>query len=349
MYSDPIYVTIEIVGFVPILRGEDPFLKSEDKILSDADRTAENTYAENTADTSALPTVPVIPASAVSVKKNKLFYTPVIISAAIVAFTLLFVCFWGIFMNRDIKTTWTLHFHLDQTECAASYTFGADNSVLFHNGGSIRKGEYRIVQDENGKDIISMTFRNFSDFGTPSVTFRLAYRIGGSALTGRSIECTDLDGMIFPPDQLSEENKDAAKQKKNAASFMEENGMRYYIFSMSENKGYQTQMKPFENASADKQLLGIWLEKNEDANYDNTFAFYEDGTITITYRDRIYRGCYTAKDGECTFNIAQVDGSFSDIPIRYRFDDEKLVIAINDVPAVYVRTDNVNAFDNGIR
>ena len=43
------------------------------------------------------------------------------------------------------------------------------------------------------------------------------------------------------------------------------------------------------------------------------------------------------------------DGSFSDIPIQYRFDDEKLVITINDVPAVYVRTDNVNAFDNGIR
>ncbi len=274
---------------------------------------------------------------------------PVIIAAVILIVSILFFGCWELFFNHSVKGTWTLHFILNDNNCSVSYSFEDDKVCYFHNGGSIRKGTYQLSQDEDGHQLLTMTYQNFRDFGTPAVTHQLRYTIEGTAFGNRKMKCTDITGMIFDPDNIGSENEEAVAQKKAAADFIEENGTRYYVFTMHEDKNYATSTKPIEGGYIDKELLGIWLEKNEDSTYDNTFAFYEDGTIQITYRDRIYKGCYTAYNGECIFNLAQVDGSFANILINYEFKEGKLIITINDVPAEYTRTDDICAFETGIR
>lgn len=291
-----------------------------------------------------------VPAADPSTGRFKI-YTPVLIAAVILVLSAgLFAC-WGIFGNKSVKGTWTLHFLVGEQDCSVSCSFEDDAVCYFHNGGSIRKGSYHLEPDANGDGdfLLTMTFRNFNDFGTPAVTHQLRCRVEGTSLGNRKIQCTDLSGMIFDPDDLSAENAEAVSQKKASADYVEADGHRYYVFTMHEDKQYTTPVKKMEGAQQDEKLLGIWLEKNEDANYDNTFAFYEDNTIQITYRDRLYKGCYTAGDGECIFNVAQVDGSFANILLQYAFEGDKLTITINDVPAEYTKTDNVYAFDNGIK
>ena len=306
-----------------------------------------NPSSADTLHTAAVPAVTVADTSNGRFK----VYTPIVIAAIILVLSVgLFAC-WGIFGNKSIKGTWTLHFLLGEQNCSVSYTFEDENTCYFHNGGSIRKGSYQLEPDTNGDNdfLLTMTFRNFNDFGTPAVTHRLRCRVEGTAFGNRRIRCTDLSGMIFDPDDLNNENAEAVAQKKASADYVEADGTRCYVFTMYEDKQYTTPVNPIEGAKQDKKLLGIWLEQTEDPTYDNTFAFYEDNTIRITYRDRIYKGCYTAHDGECIFNVAQVDGGFANILMTYKLEDDELTININDVPAVYVPTDNIYAFDNGIK
>lgn len=271
-------------------------------------------------------------------------YPTVIVTAVIVCVTVLLTAGWGLFFNRSVKGTWTLRFMVGEQECAVSYSFEDNNVCYFHNGGSIRKGTYKVQENsgEKGAVLLSMTFENFNDFGAPTVMRDMRCSIEGNAFTGRKMKCTDLGGMIFDPDNLEKENAEAVAQKKSAADSVEINGYRYYIFTMQEEPHYTTPMKPFDDARTDDDLLGIWLEKNDDPAYENTFAFYADHTLQITYRDRIYKGCYTAGNGECVFSIAQVDGNFSNISLQYARQEDKLMLTIDGVPSEYTQVDRMD-------
>lgn|GEM_PF-5125022 len=278
-------------------------------------------------------------------------YIPVLIAAGILLVTIILLLVFAVFFNKTLKSTWTLHFTLGDTTCTVAYSFQDNDTVYYYNGGYVRKGKYQLSTDSTGQNILTMDFRNFNRFDSSLTTCRLGYRFEGNSLSGRKIVCTDYDGMIFVPEDLSAENKDANAIHPNA-DYIDDNNTRYYLFTLHEDNNYQFPSKPFEEPKTDQKLLGIWLEVPEDPEddviYDNTFAFFEDGTIRITYRDKIYHGCYTAGNGVCVFNVVMADDVASNFSMDYSFEEKGLIIRINDVPAHYVKTDDFYAFDTGI-
>ncbi len=304
--------------------------------------------AENIPET-AVGTVPAKPPTRRKKSCSFRIQPPLIVAAAVLAVSVLFFACWGLFANKSIKGTWTLHFLVGEQDCSVSYSFEEDGTCYFHNGGYLRKGTYQLTNDDKG-NLLTMTFLHFSDFNTPAVTHQFRYTVEGTAFSTRKIICTDISGMIFAPDTLGQEDDESVAQKKASADYVETDGYRYYMYTLHEDKNYTIPLKPIEGATQDKDLLGVWMKTYEDASYDHTYAFYDDNTLQITYRDSIYKGCYTAKDGECIFNIAQVDGTFANYPMTYTFDtDGALTITVDEVPIEYTKTDRPDAFDTGIK
>ena len=270
---------------------------------------------------------------------------PAIIAAVILLATVLCFACWGIFFNRSLHGKWTLDFTVSDKDYSVTLEFNNDGTCYFHNGGMIYKGNYTTSEDQNGRSKLRV---NCTSFGQPFISSDFYYEFSGNAITGRKLVLTDLSGLIFSPDDLSEESTQASDSKKSAADYLEENGKRYYIYALDSNDSYETKLSPLDGA-IDEKLTGIWLESSADSNYDNTFAFNADGTYQITYRDLIYKGCYAAKDGSCVFNLVSLDGTVANNALDYTFDEDKLVITVNDVPATLVPTDNIYAFDTGIK
>lgn len=276
-----------------------------------------------------------------AVKHGFRIQKPVVIAAVILLASVIFFGCWALFFNSSIHGSWVLGFRAAEKDCAVTFTFEKDGTCYFHNGGVVYKGCYTTNENSNGRNKLNM---KYTSFGQPMIDADFYYEVGGNAFSGRTLTLTDLSGLVYKPGTAGDETDDNAASKE----FTDIDGVRYYIYTLGSGSD-GTKNVPIENASTDDKLTGIWLEINADSAYDNTFAFYEDGTYQITYRDLVYKGCYSAKDGECTFNITSADGSALNNSLKYSFRDEKLVITINDVPATLVPVESEYAFETGIK
>ena len=306
--------------------------------LPDAGKTASiSTDEQNSSKNTS-----VQPADTIAAKERIHIQTPVIIASVILLAAILFFACWSIFFNKSLKGSWTLNFTASDKDCAVTMSFENDGTCYLQSGGTIYKGSYTTNSADNGRSKLSASY---TSFGQPFINSNFYYDLSGNSITGRRLHLTDLSGMVFRPDDLSD---DGSTSKKDAADYIEENGKRYYIYTLNYSDSYETKYTPLDGAT-DEKLIGIWFERSSDSNYDNTFAFNADGTYQITYRDIIYKGCYAAKDGTCVFNLVQADGSAINNSLDYSFDGDELVITINDVTARLVRTKNIYAFGNGIK
>ena len=305
--------------------------KAEEAMENNDNTAANGTAAEST--------------NAVSSKKRLRIQTPVIIAAAILLVTLLFFGCWGIFFNKSLKGSWTLNFTVSERDCSLTFGFENDGTCEMYYGGTIYNGTYTESDAENGHHKLNMKFKSY---GTTFIDTDFYYDLTGNSISGRKLVLTDLGGFIFAPDKIDETSAEESDAKKKATDFVEENGMRYYVYTLDSIESPEAKCVPLDGAIDDK-LVGIWLDDREDSRYDSTFSFNADGTYQITYRDLIYKGCYAAKDGTCVFNLVQADGTAQNNTLDYSFEDDKLVITINEVPVTLERTDNIYAFDTGIK
>ncbi len=270
---------------------------------------------------------------------------PVIIAAAILLVTILCFGCWGIFFNKSLKGSWALNFTVSDRECSVAFDFENDGSCAMYYGGTVYNGTYTESDSDNGRQKLNV---KLTSYGQKFINTDFYYDLIGNSISGRQLVLTDLDGFIFPPDKTDEASTEESDAKKKAADFIEEDGMRYYVYTLDSVSDPEAKLVPLDGA-IDEKLVGIWLDKRQDSRYDSTFSFNADGTYQITYRDIVYKGCYAAKDGSCVFNIVQVDGTAQNNTLDYSFEDDKLVVTVNDVPVTLERTDNIYAFDTGIK
>ena len=271
-------------------------------------------------------------------------YTPVIIAAAVLIVTVLIFSGWKLFFEKNIKGIWTLDLSSGDDECSVSLELADDGVCYFHEGAIIYKGSYKFSQAADGQELLKT---EFTKYGQPAISASFYYAVEGSNVTGKSLVLTDLTGLIFNPYNVSENTGNDPETL--GYDYIEKDGIRYFRLSIRSDNGYQTRCDKPENAKTDEKLTGIWLNKNDDTRYDNTYAFYDDNTLQITYRDIIYKGSYSASDGKCSFTFVSYTGKKQENEFDYKFEGDKLTITIQDVPAVYTRTDSVTAFDNGIK
>ena len=271
-------------------------------------------------------------------------YTPVIIAAAVLIVTVLIFSGWKVFFEKNIKGIWTFDFTAGEEQCSLSLELADDGVCYFHEGAIIYKGTYKFSQAEDGQDLLKT---NFTEYGQPAISANFYYTVEGSNASGKTLVLTDLTGLIFSPyDTGDETGNDPAEL---GYDYFEKDGLRYFRLSFRSDNGYETKCEQPENAKKDDKLTGIWLNTNDDSRHDNTFAFFDDNTFQITYRDVLYKGCYSAENGKCTFRIVYYTGQAQENEFDYKFEDDKLIITIQNVPAEYTRTDSVTAFDNGIK
>lgn len=281
-----------------------------------------------------------------SASKTKLkIQTPVIIAAVILLITLLTFGCWGVFFNKSLTGNWTLNFTVSEKDCSVTLGFENDGTCKMYYGGIIYSGTYTENDAVNGRQKLNVKLKNY---GQSFIDTDFYYELTGNSISGRKLVLTDLGGFIFSPDKTDEASTEESDAKKKATDFIEENGMRYYVYTLDKVDEPEIKLVPIDGA-IDNKLVGIWLDDREDSRYDSTFSFNADGTYQITYRDIIYKGCYAAKDGTCVFNLVQADGNAENNSLDYSFDDGKLIITINDVPVTLEPTDDIYAFDTGIK
>lgn len=285
-----------------------------------------------------------LPVKAVSPTNGFRIYTPVIIAAAVLLLAVSFFVCWHLFFEKNLKGIWTLDFNAGDEKCSVSFEIADDNTCYFHEGSIIYKGSYKFSQSEDGRDILKM---DYTEYGMPAISANFLYSVEGNNISGKTLVLTDMSGLIFNPYTIGDSNgNDPAAM---GYEYTEQDGKRYFRLSFRANNSYTTKYDPIENASADDKLTGIWLNTNDDSRHDNTFAFYDDNTFQITYRDLIYKGCYSAKDNKCKFSLVSYTGQTQENELEYKFEGDKLIITIQDVPAEYTKTDSITAFDNGIK
>ena len=290
-----------------------------------------------------------IPAASESKRSNKFrIYTPVIISAVILLVSVLVFCGWKLFFDKSLLGDWTMTFVANGKDQYVTLSFEKDDVCCLHVGGITHKGKYSLEEDDSGNQMIKT---NFNESGKTYLVANFRYSISGNEASGKKLSLTDLSGFIYPPDVIATQDEEQVKTKQAAADYIEEKGVRYYIINFESNNSYSTPIKHFESENTDSKLTGIWLYTDDNSNYDYTFAFYDDNTYQITYRDYLCNGCYTAGNGKCVFNIAGADGSIENNSneLKYSFEGDKLVLTFNDVPATLTKTDSEYAFDNGIK
>ena len=267
----------------------------------------------------------------------------VIISAVILAVTIIVFVFWGLFFNNSLENkTWLLSYTIGGKDCSLGLSFDGENECRLYYGGFTYKGRYSTSNGLNGKENLSI---ELTEYGSPMFSNEYTYNITGNSFTGCRMTLTDLSGdnLIY---SITGIDKDSADLK---CDYVEENGKKYYQYTLSASDGYEPKYEHYSDKKTDPAILGIWYCKKDDLVFDHTFAFYDDGTYIITYRDCEFRGCYSAADGKCKFNLVFGNGSVSDNEMSYSLKDGKLTITINDVPDVYEKTDSLTVFDTGIK
>ena len=287
-------------------------------------------------------------------KKTKFrVYTPVIISAVFLLITVFVFSGWKLFFDRSLTGSWVMKFNSNGRDYTVNMSFEKDNVCYLRLGGLTFKGSYSLEEDEKGHQMLKTTFTRSGQ------TYKVAnfrYSVSGSELTGKTLSLTDLSGFRHSPDVIASQDDEKVREKMNTSDYIEEDGIRYYIIEFNNKNSYSNPVVHYNIENTDSKLTGIWLYTSDNSNNDHTFAFYDDNTYQITYRDYECLGCYTAGNGSCVFNIANADGSIdgNSSELKYSFEDDKLIVTIIDedgkeITYPLTRTDNEYAFDNGIK
>lgn len=277
-------------------------------------------------------------------KKQSIRFRPqpsLIICAVIFAITIIVFIFWGLFFNNTIENKiWILRFSVEGEEQKIGFRFDDENECTLYNGGFVNKGRYSIETGLNGKETLSL---ELTEYGNPKISNEFYYEITGNSFSGRQLTLTDLSGenLICSITGIDKKNADLV------CDYVEEDGKKYYKYTLSSADSYEPEYKHYEDEKTDEELLGIWYCKAADSVYDHTYAFYDNGTLTITFRDFSINGCYTAENGSGKFNVVFGNGSVSPNDMTYEIKDGILTVTMNNVPEECERTDSITPVDTG--
>lgn len=282
-------------------------------------------------------------------KKTNKFRAPILIAFMLLLLSIIFFVIWTLFFNKAINGTWKYSIVINDENTKTEYNYALsfeDNGVCRYTlGGTTYTGKYRSKY-ENGKHKLNLVF---TMVGTEVYNNNLTYDVSGNIFTGRQLYLTDIDGMILPPDDMSNGEETSLEFKSKLANSKEEKGTRYYILPFEAIDNVTPQIKKFENFKTDEKLTGIWYEANELSGYGYTFTFNSDGTYEINYSDVSYSGGYSAENGNCDYNLISLDGTESKESFKYSFDGEDLVIEIGNNKSTLVRSNDKYAFKTKIQ
>ncbi len=284
----------------------------------------------------------------VKVKKHRI-RAPLVIAACIVLLTAAVILIWAGFFYKSIKGCWKYIVTVGEGDTEADYTyvlsFEDDHVCRYNLGGTTYTGKYKIEQ-KDGRETINVIF---TQLGREIYRKSFYYETEGNFFSERTLSVTDLDGMILPPDDLSNEVGMEVSLKKKLADSTEQDGKRYYIIPFRECKEISPRTKSYDNFKSDSKLTGIWYEANENSGFGYTFTFHEDGTYELIYSDTSYTGCYTAENGECRYNLLTNDGQELENKMNYSFEEGNLILDVNGQKSTLVHTDNQFAFRGAIK
>ena len=282
--------------------------------------------------------------SSTAQKRRFVIQTPLVIAALILLFTVLFFVLWGLFTNKGIIGSWVFTHKIDDTEYHTTLTFTED-SVKYYSGGVTYTGKYSLSKEDN-KDILQI---KLSRYGVQALDAKFYYEAEGSTFSGRTLKLTDLNGFLLPPDNISSQNEQSFKEKSSIADYIEENGVRYYVFEFEPTEAPDPVTVPIKNAKKDKDLVGIWYEENKDSGYSCTFCFNDDGTYSINYIDISYDGCYSAEKDSCTYNLSDSQGNATEQTFKYTIKGDDLTLDFETFTSKLVRTNDKYAFRSAIK
>ncbi len=267
--------------------------------------------------------------------------TPLTVAAIIFILTLLFFGVWKCFFDTSIVGSWTFKINEAERKYTYNFTFEDDNVVRYHYGGRTFIGKYNFTENKPQVHIF------ISSLGMTFIDAYFDYSVTGNIFTGRELRLTDRTGLIFPPDEISEETdqSDLVKLKKKIAKSKEEDGIRYYTLPF-ENYSVDPEIKKYDNFKADSKLLGSWLYKDDETGYSYTFTFHKNGVMEQLSPEIAMTGGYQVKDGICTYNFIAAGGTTTDYSFDYTVDGKTLLI--NDEIKL-TKTDNKYAYQTEIK
>ncbi len=304
------------------------------------------TDPDDNPDTDIVPDIQEPDVSDASVKRRSRIRAPLVIAAILLLVTALFFGVWMCFFNQTIIGSWSFTHNTPESEFHTTFTFHEDR-VDFYLGGTTYTGKYFLSKSTNDKNIVQIILTRC---GTQVLDTKFYYEVSGNLFTGRTLTMTDLEGFLLPPDNLDTKNEEALAEKQKIASrYTEENDTRFYVFDFQTTNPPSPIVKKIENATQDKQLLGIWYEENELSGYGDTFTFHDDGTYDIIYEDIRYTGCYSAKDGSCTYNLSDNYGGVNEQTFQYKVEGDTLKLDFGSFQSTLKKTNNPYAFKKDIK
>lgn len=287
--------------------------------------------------------------SSVSAEKKHRVRAPIIIAAVILLLTVTAAVLWAGFFYKSIKGCWKYMVTVGEGGTAAEYSylisFEDDGVCRYNLGGTTYKGKYKL-DSSDGRNKVTIIL---SSLGREVYNKSFYYETEGNFFSKRTLYATDIDGMILPPDDLSNEDGVTASLKMKLADSKEEDGKRYYIIPFSEASSIEPRVKKYDDYKTDDILTGTWYEANENSGYGYTFTFEPDGTYELIYSDISYNGCYTAENGICKYNLMTNDGEELESQMNYSLDGKKLILDVNGQKSTLVKTDNKFAFEGAIK
>lgn len=201
-----------------------------------------------------------------------------IVATCIFLATLLFFLTWTVFFQKSLVGTWEVSFEdKSDTDNAVTYNlkFNFDpipkdsedqtGTVTVNLGNMSYFGNYSLIEGTDGNPQISM----YSTLdGSLFINSHLIYSVEGNRLSGMKLQITDVEGSFVP-----------------VGSDMN--------FEMTPSV-IEYKIEKIKDAKTDEAILGSW--KNEEGVI-YTYTFFEDNTFSISSRERLVKGSYSAENG----------------------------------------------------
>lgn len=246
---------------------------------------------------------------------------PLCIAFSVFLATILFFGAWKCFFDTSIIGSWTFHIENDDYQYTYNLTFEDDNVVKYHFGGRTYIGRYNFV------DGVPRVHVFIASNGQTFIDVYFDYEFSGNLFTGRKLILTDRTGLMFTPDELTDENKnsDLFKSKNEVAESVDDDGIRYYKL-VFENYSIEPEIQKYDDFQEDKDLTGIWLYEDDSSAYAYTYTFTSDGVFEQMSEEIDMIGGYKAKDGVLTFNFVAAKSSTADYTGEYSVDGDTLTL-----------------------
>lgn len=229
-----------------------------------------------------------------------------IVAACIFLGTLLFFLTWTVFFQKSLVGTWEVSFE-DKSDAdnVVTYNLKFDfepipkdsedktGTVTVNLGNMSYFGNYSLIEGTDGNPQISM----YSTLdGSLFINSHLIYSIEGNRLTGMKLQITDVEGSFIP-----------------VGSDMD--------FEMTPS-AIEYKIENIKDAKIDKEILGSW--KNEEGVI-YTYTFFEDNTFSISSKERLVKGSYSAENGIIKLHYYNSLNQIQEEEISYEKADENTI------------------------